>query len=330
LSHSVDLSQYTTTNAARDINNVRGALFYDHINIVAYSYGTRLAQEYLRHYDQSVRATLLIGPLAPALYVPAGMSTAAEFSLDAILDRCEADAECSAAYPDIYRDLKKLKILLNQGGLVLHKGSNGQSEDVQISAGVVASYLRTYLYSATRAVALPRLIHTLIDERANQRELAAIIDWREEFTNWAPSGMYMAITCTEDVPFVDEEKERVIAVGTLLGSYRIDQQFAACKVWPHAKVAEKFHTPVVSSVPTLLLVGQFDPATPASYSGEIASHLPNGKLIIVPNRGHAMPEGWDECLGKVSIDFFENADANKIDADCAYRLSLPKFDIPRS
>lgn len=38
----------------------------------------------------------------------------------------------------------------------------------------------------------------------------------------------MSVTCTEDLPFVDVEKERGLAAGTLVGSYRLDQQMAAC------------------------------------------------------------------------------------------------------
>jgi pimeloyl-ACP methyl ester carboxylesterase len=113
LSGSVDLTRYTTPDAARDLNNVRAALGYDQIGVVAYSYGTRLAQEYLRHYDQSVRATLLLGPEAPAAYVPAGLAREADISLSGILNRCAADKECSTAFPDVFGDLKKLKAILS-------------------------------------------------------------------------------------------------------------------------------------------------------------------------------------------------------------------------
>jgi pimeloyl-ACP methyl ester carboxylesterase len=330
LSRTVDLTRYTTTDAARDLNNVRAALSYDQISIVAYSYGTRLAQEYLRHYDKSVRAAMLMGPEAPATYVPAGLAREAERSLTEVLDRCKADKECATAFPDVYGDLGKLKTILNQRGLVLHKGSKDQADDVWISSGVVASYLRMYLYAVSSAASLPRLIHTLANEDKNQEELASIVKWREQFAGAAPWGLYMAITCNEDLPFIDEKKERALAAGTLVGSFRIDQQFAACQNWPHDRISQEFHTPVDSNAPVLLLAGQFDPATPSSYSEQIVSHMPNGKLVVVPNRSHAMFEDWDTCLEKVTSDFFENANAKTIDTACVNRLSLPKFEIPRS
>ncbi len=290
---------------------------------------TRLAQEYLRHYDNSVRATLLLGPEAPAAYVPAGLAREAEISLTEILNRCKADKECSTAFPDVFGDLEKLKAILNERGLILRKGSKDQANDVHISSGVVASYLRTYLYSVSSAASLPRLIHSLANEDKNQEQLALIVKWREQFAGAAPWGLYMAITCNEDLPFIDEEKERALAAGTLIGSFRIDQQFAACRNWPRGQVSLEFHTPVDSDKPILLLAGQFDPATPSSNSEKIISHMPNGKLVIVPNRSHAMFEDWDECLEKVTTNFLENANARTIDTACVNRLSLPNFDIPR-
>lgn len=330
LSKTVDLTRYTTTVAARDINNVRAALSYDQIGIVAYSYGTRLAQEYLRHYDNSVRATLLLGPEAPAAYVPAGLAREAELSFTEILNRCKADKGCSTAFPNVLGDLEKLKAILNERGLVLHKGRKDQPNDLHISSGVVASYLRMHLYAVSSAASLPRLIHSLADEDNNQEQLAEIVKWREQFAGAAPWGLYMAITCSEDLPFVDEAKERSLAAGTLIGSFRIDQQFAACRNWPRAQVSPKSHTPVASNKPILLLAGQFDPATPSSNSEKIISHMPNGKLVIVPNRSHAMFEDWDECLEKVTTDFLESADARTIDTACVNRLRLPHFEIPSS
>lgn len=327
LSATVDLTRYTTTDAARDLNNVRAALHYDQIGIVAYSYGTRLAQEYLRHYDKSVRATLLLGPDAPGAYVPAGLARETESSLNGILSRCEADNECSTAFPDVSGDLKKLKAILNERGFVLHKGSKGQNSGLHISSGVVASYLRIYLYAVSDAAFLPRLIHTLANEDRNQEQLALVVKWREQFEDTAPWGLYMAVTCSEDLPFIDVEKERALAAGTIIGSFRIDQQISACRNWPRGRINPGFHTPVDSNKPILLLAGQFDPATPSSNSEKIISRMPNGKLVIVPNRSHTMYEDWNTCLEEVTTNFLENADARTIDTACVSRLKLPNFEI---
>jgi pimeloyl-ACP methyl ester carboxylesterase len=138
-------------------------------------------------------------------------------------------------------------------------------------------------------------------------------------------GMYMAITCAEDLPFIDVDAERRAAEGTFLGSYRVDQQAAACRAWPHAQPNAVVHTPVVSGVPTLLLVGEFDPATPPRVAPGIVASLAHGRTIVVPNRGHEMSEEWDACLGKISTSFLETADETHLDAACVGRLHMPSF-----
>src|SRR3954471_14648988 len=50
LSAKADLTQYTSENAARDLDDVRAALHYDRWSILGASYGTRLALVYMRMF----------------------------------------------------------------------------------------------------------------------------------------------------------------------------------------------------------------------------------------------------------------------------------------
>ena len=324
LAYSADLARYTTTYAARDVDNVRAALGYAQIDVVGYSYGTRLAQELLRRNDAAIHAMLLVGPQSPAAAVPAGMAQVAQQALVKIVDRCKSDKACAAVWPDGAGDLERLQQRLAHGSFRLN--SSGDNRGTEISPGVVASYLRMHLYSASGGVTIPGSIHALSDEHRDQAELLKVVDWRKNFDTWGPPlGMYMAITCAEDLPFIDVIAERRAAERTFLGSYRVDQQVAACRAWPKAQPNAAVHTPVVSSVPTLLLIGEFDVATPSRLVPIIAASLAHGRTIVVPNRGHSMPEKWDSCLGKVATVFLETADEKHLDTACIGQLQMPPF-----
>jgi len=65
-------------------------------------------------------------------------------------------------------------------------------------------------------------------------------------------GMYLSVTCAEDVPFIDLEDAVASASGTALGSYRLDQHVEACGVWPRGEVPADWLAPVTADVPTLL------------------------------------------------------------------------------
>jgi pimeloyl-ACP methyl ester carboxylesterase len=45
---------------------------------------------------------------------------------------------------------------------------------------------------------------------------------------------------------------------------------------------------VVSDVPTLLLVGEFDPVTPPEWAEAAAVHLGRGELFVFPAVGHGV------------------------------------------
>jgi pimeloyl-ACP methyl ester carboxylesterase len=54
-----DPRYYTTSIAVRDLDDIRAALGYSTLNIYGISYGTRVAQHYMRRYPDRVRAAIL-------------------------------------------------------------------------------------------------------------------------------------------------------------------------------------------------------------------------------------------------------------------------------
>ena len=56
---------YTTSVAVRDLDTVRAALGYARINLYGVSYGTRVAQHYVRRYPSQTRAVILDGVVPP-------------------------------------------------------------------------------------------------------------------------------------------------------------------------------------------------------------------------------------------------------------------------
>lgn len=330
LAKSADLAQYTTTHSARDLNNVRAALAYPAIDLIGYSYGTRLAQEYLRHYDKSVHAAVLIGPASPLETSPAGLAQEADAAIAKILDRCAADTACAHAYPDMKHDLDVVKSQLSLHGVMAQRTSS-KAAPPAISAGVATSFLRMIAYSMESATKLPKMIHTLAIGDPHGAVAKDILEWRQGFAEAAPWGLFLSVTCTENIPFIDVQKERSEAKNTLIGTYRIDQQVAACKTWPVRPIAPEFHTVVATRVPVLLLVGEFDPATPARMAHEIIGKMPHGRLVIVPNRGHSMSESidkeWNGCLKKSTVAFLRSDGASDIDFRCVNDLAPPVFDV---
>ena len=78
---------------------------------------------------------------------------------------------------------------------------------------------------------------------------------RREIVSSGSLGLYLSVTCTEDLPRVSEAKAVAAARGSFLGEYRYRQQRRACELWPRGRVPAGFAEPVASRAPTLLLSG---------------------------------------------------------------------------
>jgi pimeloyl-ACP methyl ester carboxylesterase len=58
------------------------------------------------------------------------------------------------------------------------------------------------------------------------------------------------------------------------------------RAWGVSDLGEAFREPVVSDVPTLVLVGDLDPRTPVENGREILATLRHGRLVTIENATH--------------------------------------------
>ena len=84
-----------------------------------------------------------------------------------------------------------------------------------------------------------------------------------------------------------------------------------------------FHAPLTGSVPTLLLSGEFDPVTPPRYAHEIAHHLTQASVLVLPGQGHSvMGIG---CAPDVVERFVSHASLVNLEAECLQRERATPF-----
>jgi pimeloyl-ACP methyl ester carboxylesterase len=141
-------------------------------------------------------------------------------------------------------------------------------------------------------------------------------------------GLYLCITCSEDVPFIQSGQVDSLTKGTFMGTYRIDQQKRACKYWVRGDIPEDFLNPVYSNIPTLILSGGLDPVTPTSMAKEIASHLPNSTLVIIPQMSHTFDGlSQPECFDHICVNFINKPSHPEWNLDCIKEMKPEPFKI---
>ena len=140
--------------------------------------------------------------------------------------------------------------------------------------------------------------------------------------------MYLSITCAEDLPFVKAEQAKQIGENTFLGSYRYDQQQAACELWPRAAIESKYAEPVRSDKPVLILTGEWDPVTPPSQGDAVAKTLPNSLHIVVNDGAHGFGGlvGVD-CIQRLMGQFVERGTVKDLDTSCTKNIKRNGFAL---
>ena len=103
-----DPKYYTTSVAVQDLDRVRAALGVERWNLYGVSYGTRVAEHYLRRFPGRVRATVLDGVVPPELALGPDVAREAQRALTQIFARCAADAGCGTRFPDLPAHFREL------------------------------------------------------------------------------------------------------------------------------------------------------------------------------------------------------------------------------
>jgi pimeloyl-ACP methyl ester carboxylesterase len=138
--------------------------------------------------------------------------------------------------------------------------------------------------------------------------------------------MHLAVTCSEDVPFIGPGAIEPAIAGTYLQGYRVLQQVAACRAWPQGAIPPDFHAPVTSDVPTLLVSGSYDPVTPPRFADQVAPHLSHGFQLLVPEAHHGSGGlSHPECLAAITTAFLEHGTSTGLDTSCVATMKRPPF-----
>lgn len=327
LESKADLKLYTTPVAMDDLDEVRAALGYERINISGGSYGTRAAQVYLKRYQKHVRAVVLQGVSPTGQSMPRDFPQHTERALDGVLGECAADEACRAAFPDLRAEAKAVleRLLRGPVEVAVKHPQTGVSTRIRLSRDLAGEAIRYMLYQSGAAARIPLFIHTAA--RGDFTPLAeAAIFYRQQIVASGSNGMYLSVTCAEDLPRVGPGAGERNAAGTFLGDYRLRQQRAACDLWPRAEMPKGYDEPTRSDVPALILTGQWDPVTPPVYGDTAAKYLPNSLHLVIPHGGHGF-NGLDglDCINNLTAEFVNRGTTKGLDTSCVNRIRRRGF-----
>jgi len=225
LEKHANVAFYTTSVAVQDLDQVRAALGYEHINLYGVSYGTRVAQHYVRRFPNHSRSVILDGVVPPEVALGPATALNAEQALARIFSRCSADAECkkrfgdpSVSYHSLWSSLQAHSVPVS-----IDDPTSGDPSKFNFTSYHLATVLRLGSYTAEQAALLPLMLHDAT-ESANFTPLASqFLMVNRSYGDVLALGMHNSVVCSEDVPYWDLAKiNRAELEKTYLGTAQLD------------------------------------------------------------------------------------------------------------
>jgi pimeloyl-ACP methyl ester carboxylesterase len=322
----VDAAQYTTSAWIADLEAMREALGYSRWNLWGGSYGTRVAQEYLRRFPARVRTMTLDGVAPPSMVITLDVWRTREAALAAIFSACEAQPACRQAHPDVATTLTKIGATLGAAGrdvdIVDPRTSATRRERVTLD--VVLGALQPLTYAPETAVLLPEML-ALAARGDFGPLLAANPALSTNISEQINTALHFSVACTEDAPRINAAMEERALAG-LLAQHLARQTIAVCEIWPRGTVAPDFMEPVRSDKPVLLISGGMDPVTPPAYGTEVAKSFPNSRHIVAPGYGHIVSP--QACGPRLIAAFVDNAGFAKLPETCVTHFERSVSPLP--
>lgn len=325
-----DPRYYTTSVAVRDLDDVRAGLGYQQIDLYGVSYGTRVAQHYMRRYPERVRLAVLDGVVPPELALGPDVALDAQAAIDAAFTRCNQDAQCNRAFPNVTASFTTLRSRLQSQPVSLSVPDPLSAEPTQTHLGVaeLSAAVRLLSYSDETLSTLPLLIHEA--QTGQPQALAAqYLMIKRSLDQQIANGMHFAVVCSEDAPRWNASNVSDAALArTYIGETFMAAMRTVCEQWPRGPVDPEFSQPLVSALPTLILSGGNDPVTPARYGDQVHRGLSESKHLVLAGQGHG--QIGVGCVPRLVAEFIASGDTDAVDDACTKTVAPAPFLLSRS
>ena len=141
-------------------------------------------------------------------------------------------------------------------------------------------------------------------------------------------GLFYSIDCGEDMAFTTQHdlEASVQGIAPPIQPALLDfllSRYSACQLWGVKPVPAVQKEPVRSSIPTLILQGEYDPVTPPANGMLAAQTLSRSFFFLFPGVGHGVssPTG---CPSNIEQAFLDHPTVRP-DASCMSSMPEPSF-----
>ncbi|MEM6490456.1 MAG: alpha/beta hydrolase [Pseudomonadota bacterium] len=317
-----DLDAYATPFIADDVADIVRAYGFRQANLFGVSYGTRVALETMRRHPARVRAAVLDGVYPLDVNFIDEKAAAARAALARFVATCARSAICRQRFPALGAQLDQAlaRVVANPPTT---PASRADADPVAMNAVATIEALANAMDHPDDARRLPSLI-----EEAAAGRFRALADYAPRPFFGGPDlseGVALAVECRET--FAYAAQDRAHAGGRTNDPFALyaarERLLDLCAAWwarpgdPSERVA------VRSDVPTLILAGAFDAATPLEWAQRARRRLSDAQVLVFGDRGHVTTDA-DDCATAAAAAFLVDP-GGFVPPSCVAEKTAPEF-----
>jgi pimeloyl-ACP methyl ester carboxylesterase len=328
-SAGIDIDAYNSAEAANDLPFVVKALGVKKANFYGIGIGARVVLQGMRVHPGIINSAILDSaePAAPDWFSPSQRLVTGNEGFEALYKACASQPGCAASRGDLKAKITALRDKLNKAPLTVPVTTADGKVSVQFNGNDATALILQLTLDVQTLPLAPSIIDTIAaGDVATLSQLFAQL--LAPPPGAAPAGaaqdaLFFAQLCNDSAYSEPSAADKAAMAATSWTASSLalgaSVQCRAANVKP---LPASFRTPVTSSIPTLLLVGEMNSIGTPSLSRKVAETLKNASLVSFPDqsRGVLLPS---QCAQKVVVSFISSP--SKIDKSCAARLTGPKF-----
>ena len=307
-SAGADLRRLHTPANADDVLSLAAALGLSRWRLYGVSYGTRVALEVMRRQPPGLEAAVLDSVYPPQVQAEAADAWLLDRSLAMATRVCELlDCEHMRAQLRDWLDQAMGELAAEPLRLKLMDPQRKGPLWVRLDHADLAWLVFDAEYEWRKLLRLPALLHELAVRRPGRTTFDIAQDALDaELADDLSDAVANSVECSDNGHLEEAEFTRQLRQFPRIAEIkRLDWRYSPCRFWPRGPVPATFRQPVRSSVPTLLLAGEFDPVTPPEWAELAWRHLAHGRLLISPGLGHGALDS-DSCGVAVTRAFWQD------------------------
>jgi pimeloyl-ACP methyl ester carboxylesterase len=326
-----DPNQITTATIAADVADLRRALGHASWNLWGMSFGSRVAFTVMRDHSDGVRSVIVEGVVPPEAD-PFDKAVNLGMAFDALVRDCRADEDCNADFPDLERRFLAFAGRLDEKPETLSITlADSRTSAARFDGWTLRDLVFQMLGDGDQARFLPLLVAEA--EAGNFRRLGNMKGWQSLLSQFEQedlaSAVHASVLCADLLPADSNWVDQAEAADRRFADQVWDPRASGfCDSGPVARSPAGAAAPLTSAIPTLLISGDFDPVTPASWAETAVKRLANGYSYVFPGRGHGVLIRGQPCARRIAARFLDSP-GRRPDDPCFANLAPPIFEPPR-